>query len=119
MHNYLKLTVWQEARALVKQIYQASENFPSHEQFGLTNQLRRAAVSIAANIAEGAGYSSPKKFAQFLQVANGSAYEVETHLFLAFDLAYLNAAQPEPLRQAVTTIQKRLFRLIQSPPTQK
>jgi four helix bundle protein len=103
--NYIDLDVWKQARILSKEVYLVSSNFPSDEKFGLTSQIRRAAVSIPSNIAEGCGRNHPKDSIQFFNVARGSVYEVETQLYLAFDLGFieeidlktllLNLKQPE------------------------
>jgi len=85
-HHHLQ--AWQLSRRLVKDIYQITETFPRTEQFGLTTQLRRAAVSIPSNIAEGAARNSFKEFRRFLGIARGSLAEVETQLLLASDLGY-------------------------------
>ena len=73
MHNFRELKIWKESIAVAKQIYIVSAAFPSDEKFGLTSQIRRAAVSIPSNIAEGAGRASNKEFAQFLAISQGSA----------------------------------------------
>jgi four helix bundle protein len=84
-----ELLVWQEGMALARDVYGATENFPSHEVYGLTSQIRRAAVSIPSNIAEGAGRSGAREFFKFLSIARGSLCELETQLLLANDLGYL------------------------------
>lgn len=89
MADYRKLLVWQKSRVLVKQIYQHTKTFPSYETFGLVNQMRRAAVSILSNIAEGCGRQSDKEFIQFLHIAKGSLFEVESQLYVAMDLGYI------------------------------
>lgn len=84
-----ELDVWKETRGLVKEIYLATKNFPKEEQYGITNQIQRSAVSIPSNIAEGCGRNSPKDSLQFFYIARGSLYELETQLILSFDLTYL------------------------------
>lgn len=88
---HAKLEAWKEARRLVFEIYQLTKLFPRDELLGLTSQLRRAAVSILSNIAEGAGRSSVREFAQFLSVAIGSLSEVDAQLCIATDLGYLDS----------------------------
>ena len=90
--SYREIKVWQKAIELVVDIYSCTRDFPNEEMFGLTSQLRRAAVSIASNIAEGKGRRTDREFLQFLHHARGSVFEVETQLTIASRLAYL----PEP-----------------------
>lgn len=90
MHNFKELKIWQKGRLIVKEIYSFTKNYPKEEQFGLTNQIRRAAVSILSNIAEGSGISSSKDFARFLEIALSSAFELETQIILSNDLGFLN-----------------------------
>lgn len=87
--KYQKLLVWQEAMNLVVGVYRITERLPATERFGLCQQLRRAAVSIPSNIAEGAGRHSDKDFIRFLNIANGSLLEVETQLLIALQLQYI------------------------------
>jgi four helix bundle protein len=89
MRPHESLDVWKKAVDFVVATYKATEAFPKDERFGLTSQLRRAAVSIAANIAEGAGRKSPKEFAHFLSNSQGSASEVDTELLIARRLGYI------------------------------
>jgi four helix bundle protein len=89
MADFKRLQVWKAARTLTLQIYRESAAFPHHEQLGLTNQLRRAAVSIGANIAEGCARGGDREFARFLTMSIGSVAEVEFLLLLAIDLGYL------------------------------
>ena len=84
------LLVWQQAMVLVKSVYAVTTDFPKHEVFGLTSQMRRAAISVPSNIAEGAGRASKKEFLQFLPIARGSLNELDTQLLIAKDLGYLN-----------------------------
>ena len=88
--------VWQKAMELVVMCYEVSRGFPSAEQFGLTSQLRRAAVSIPANIAEGHGRKTTNAFLNHLSIANGSLMELETHLTIAERLGYVTSAGVEP-----------------------
>ena len=85
------LDAWKLSRELVKRVYLLTQTFPRLELFGLTIQMRRAAVSIPSNIAEGAARSGRREFAQFLNIARGSLSELETQLLIASDLAYINA----------------------------
>ncbi len=97
MHNYKELKVWQKAMDLVVEIYSLTRTFPKDELFGLTNQLRRAAVSIALNIAEGAGCESDVEFARFLDIALRSTYETVTALQIATRLKYSKQEITDPL----------------------
>jgi len=92
MRPHEKLDVWKKSIDFVVVLYKATEGFPKDEKFGLTSQLRRAAVSIPANIAEGAARRSDKEFAHFLSNSQGSASEVETELLIARRLAYVRRA---------------------------
>lgn len=112
MSDYKRLEVWQTSRALVRDIYEASRPFPQDELFGLTRQLRRAAASIPSNIAEGAGRGSRRDRRKFMLIARGSAFEVETQLFLAEDLRYLPPTQAEELRERTRRIARMLAGLI-------
>ena len=88
--EYSKLEVWIEARKLVNLLYDSSKLFPKEELFGLTNQMRRAAVSIPSNIAEGCGRQTSKDTINFLHILRGSFYELETQYYLAFDQKYID-----------------------------
>jgi four helix bundle protein len=89
--DHRKLVAWQEAVNLVKLVYRETASFPRDEIFGLTSQLRRSAVSIPANIAEGAGRNSSRELAQFLGIASGSRAELDTHLEIALQLGFIRA----------------------------
>ncbi len=90
IQNHKDLEVWKKSMDLVSNIYKITESFPSKELYGLTNQIRRAAVSIPSNIAEGAARNSKKEFIQFLYIALGSLSELETQIIIANRLEYLN-----------------------------
>jgi len=91
--SFKKLTVWKKAYQLVLTIYKHSQKFPPSELYGLTSQLRRAGVSILANIAEGSERQSKKEFLQFLSIARGSLAEVESYLILVKDLGYIHEGE--------------------------
>ncbi|MBO7610257.1 MAG: four helix bundle protein [Muribaculaceae bacterium] len=90
MRDFKKLQIWQKAHQLTLAIYKTSQNFPIDERFGLTSQLRRAAISIPSNIAEGCGRNTVGELAQFIQIAIGSSSEVEYQLLLAHDLGLIS-----------------------------
>jgi four helix bundle protein len=91
MTDYKDLIIWQKSRLLVRTVYILTRKLPKEELFGLTNQVRRAVVSIPSNIAEGFNRGSDKEFIHFLRIAKGSAAEVETQLILCVDLGYLDS----------------------------
>jgi four helix bundle protein len=91
---HYRLEAWKIAMALVKTVYNATRSFPREEIYGLTSQMRRAAVSVPSNLAEGAARTGQKEFAQFLNVASGSLIELETQSLIAVDLGYLEQGHP-------------------------
>ena len=97
IRSYRDLHIWQDSMNLVTEIYQVTKHFPKNEKFGLTSQIRRAAVSIPSNIAEGQARNSPKDFARFLSIAMGSLCEMETQLIIAQNLGFINANTIETL----------------------
>lgn len=109
--GYRELDVWRKAMVLVTQCYRATEGFPRSETYGLTGQLRRAAVSVPANIAEGQGRQHTTEFIQFLSIANGSLMELETHILIAVQLNYLEQSRADSLLQVSADISKMLSRL--------
>lgn len=113
MRPHEKLDVWKKAIEFVVAVYKATENFPGDERFGLTSQLRRAAVSIPANIAEGAGRKSSKEFAHFLSTSQGSASEVDTELLIAKRLGYLENSKYVELCGSLDEIGRMLTGLCQ------
>lgn len=112
MGNYKELDVWQMAMTLVEDVYKCTRTFPKEELFGLTSQVRRAAISIPSNIAEGASRAGPKEFLQFLHIARGSASELETQLLLAERLGYLPA--PDDVMATLISVKKLINGLIRS-----
>jgi len=112
MRTHEKLDVWKKAVEFVIEVYKATECFPKEERFGLTSQVRRAAVSVPTNIAEGAARRSSKEFAYFLSNAQGSASDAETELLIAHRLGYLSGAQFSALRSSHDDIGRMLGGLI-------
>ena len=108
VQHYRQLEVWQLAMDLAERCYQATKGFPKEELFGLTNQIRRSAVSIPANIAEGQGREHTKEFLNFLSISRGSLLELETHLMLSQRIGLLQ--QPE--LDSLLTMTDRLSRMI-------
>jgi len=114
MHRYKDLKAWEVAISIVKDIYEVTEKFPRHEQFGLTNQIRRAAVSIPSNIAEGAGKNTPRDFNRFLAIAMGSCNEVETQLIISKELGYIESQDFDQTEDKLKRVQNMLFNLQKS-----
>ncbi len=112
MQSFKDLTVWQKGHHLTIAIYGATRGFPSSELYGLTSQMRRAAASIGANIAEGCGRDAGPDFARFLQIAMGSASELEYHLLLARDLNLLSNEVHHRLAEDTTEVKRMLTSLI-------
>jgi four helix bundle protein len=117
--RFTNLIVWQKARALTKDIYEATKSGSFSKDYGLSNQIQRASVSIMSNIAEGFERNRPAEFHQFLSIAKGSCAEVRSQLFVAFDVGYLNqnqfnklTAQAEEVTRLIsdllTSLQKRI-----------
>jgi four helix bundle protein len=112
MQDFRNLEVWQKAHQLTLAIYQHTESFPSEEQYGLTSQLRRSGSSIPANLAEGCGRGSDADFARFVQMAIGSANEVDYHLLLARDLGYLSDEEYETCKERTNRVLRMLHGLL-------
>ncbi len=106
--EYNKLEVWMEARKLVNLLYDSSKLFPKEELFGLTNQMRRAAVSIPSNIAEGCGRQTSKETIHFLHISRGSLYELETQYYLALDQKYIDESTFSIVLAQIQTCKKLL-----------
>ncbi len=114
MQDFKNLLVWQKAHACVLLIYQLTKHFPDDERFGLTSQLRRSVVSIPANLAEGCGRGSDQDFARFVQIAMGSAAEVEYHLLLANDLKYIGLDESKSASTAIEEVKRMLASLLKT-----
>lgn len=112
IRGFQDLVVWQKAVALTVQIYQVTKDFPREELYGLTSQIRRAAVSIPSNIAEGQGRGSPSAFASHLDIAIGSASELETQLTIAERIGFLPHEQFAALLTELTAIIRMLYGLL-------
>ena len=105
---YNDLDVWKESRKLVKLIYELTKKFPKEEMYGLSNQIRRAAVSIPSNIAEGCGRNHSKDSIQFFYISRGSLFELETQLYLSFDQEYIDEKTLNLLIANTTSCKKLL-----------
>jgi four helix bundle protein len=112
MKSFRELQVWRKAHNMTMAVYEATRIFPSEERYGLTSQLRRSAASIPANIAEGCGRRSDGEMARFLQIARGSASEIEYHIFLARELRYLREDSFRQLTREADELQRMLTALI-------
>lgn len=113
MKNFKNLRVWEKSHDLTLKIYRATAEFPREELYGLTSQIRRASVSIPANIAEGCGRQSEAEFARFLRISLGSATELEYHLLLASDLNFLQNKNYANMESDLIEVKKMLVTLIQ------
>lgn len=109
--RYEDLIAWQQAYEIVIRIYQRTKSFPKEEQYGLTQQIRRAAVSVPSNIAEGFGRHSRPDYLRFLDMARGSAYELQTQMRIAHDLGYVNDSE---LMDKIEELERVLNGLIRS-----
>ncbi len=114
MHKFKELWVWQDAIDLTVMIYEITKKFPKEELFGLTNQMRRAAVSITSNIAEGAGRNSKKEFNNFLGIASGSNCELQTQIIIAKRLGYLTEQEQIKISKQLDAIGNMIFKLQKS-----
>ncbi|MFA6283436.1 MAG: four helix bundle protein [Desulfurivibrionaceae bacterium] len=112
MSNFHELLVWKKAHALAVHLYKISQSFPKEKLYGLTSQMRRACVSIPANIAEGCGRGSDADFARFLYIVMGSACELEYHLLLACELKFVERGRIDSAVEELAEIKKMLSGLI-------
>ncbi|MFI4883463.1 MAG: four helix bundle protein [Phycisphaerales bacterium JB064] len=114
IRSYRDLGAWQQARILVRMVYEGSLDFPPDERFGLTAQIRRAAVGVASNIAEGYGRGGHRDYGRFLRIARGSLFEVETQLILANDLGFVASQRFDTIMEQINTTAKPLAGLIRA-----
>jgi four helix bundle protein len=114
MFNYEKLETWQEAIAFADLVYSVTKSFPNDERFGLTNQMRRAAVSVSSNLAEGSSRNSWVDFARFVEIATGSAFEVVSHAFVARKQGFLSKDDFQTIYKASEKLGKMLSGLRRS-----
>jgi len=117
--SYRDLVVWQKAMDLVTEVYRVSKKFPKDELFGLTGQMRRAAVAVPSNIAEGYGKSSRKEYIYFLSNARGSLLELETQMLIASNLSYLKESEVDDLLSLVSQVGRIIHGLLSSLKTPK
>ena len=115
MNKFKELKVWQKSIQLVTNIYSATANFPKEEIYGIISQIRRCAVSIPSNIAEGAGRGTKKDFSHFLDIAKGSSFELETQLIISKELGFIDnnifvliLSELEEIQKMITGLQKSL-----------
>ena len=114
MHKLEDLRIWHKSIELCEEVYKATVNFPKEEKYGLTSQIRRSAVSVPSNIAEGAGRNSDGEFCQFLGISNGSSYELQTQLIVANRLKLIDDNTSNPLLKNIDVIQKMNYKLQES-----
>src|SRR5437879_6595859 len=114
MQSYKDLVVWQRSTQLVAEIYRLTKRFPREEMFGLTSQMRRAAVSIPANLAEGFARKHRLEYTQFVRIAYGSGAELETHLFLSEQLGFVTHAEVLKSQQLLDETMRMLNKMISS-----
>ena len=114
VQSYQDLNIWQRAMEIAREVYALTRQFPKEEMFGLTAQMRRAAASIPANIAEGWGRSGSREFQHFLNIAMGSLRELETHLLLSLRLDYLDPQTLQPILENTSILGKQMLTLKRS-----
>jgi four helix bundle protein len=114
LKNYRELLVWQKSYRLCIEVYKITRGFPKEEKFGLTSQIRRAAVSVPSNIAEGYGRKTTPEYIRALYVAYGSHCELETQMLLSGDLGYIQAEEMNRIQEGIAEIERMLKALIKS-----
>ena len=113
VRDFRKLKVWQRSMSVARHSYNVADSLPPHEKYGLANQIRRSAVSIPSNIAEGSGRDTPKEFMRFLRIAYGSACELETQLLIVRDIDEDAKGSVPAITREVEEIRRMMFALIQ------
>ena len=108
-HNFKELIVWQKSRVLVKNLFILTKKYPKDERYEIVSQMRRAAVSIPSNIAEGSGRNSNKDFRRFLDIAVSSAYELETQIIISSDLGYISEDEFNSITKDIYEVQKMIY----------
>jgi four helix bundle protein len=111
MHDIKKLKIWEKAIELAVNVYEVSSKFPTDERFGLISQTRRCAVSVPSNISEGAGRNTKGEFKQFLGIANGSSFELQTQLIIAEKLGFIDEITCEKILDHIDELQKMNYKL--------
>jgi four helix bundle protein len=114
LKNYRELKVWQRSYRLCLEIYKITKRFPNEERYGLTSQIRRAAVSVPSNIAEGYGRKTTPEYIRFLYIAYGSICELETQILLSGDLRYIETGKLEILQEGIGEVERMLKALTKS-----
>lgn len=114
MHNFKRLDTWNLAMKVAKTTYELTGEFPKSERYGMTSQIKRSAISIPSNIAEGAGRNNNGEFKHFLGIAAGSTYELETQLLLSEQFGFLSSERLQPVLVEIEILQKKLYNLIKS-----
>ena len=109
MRDFRKLEIWKRSHKAALLLYKVTQEFPTEEKYGLTNQIRRAGVSLPSNIAEGCGHESKKEFARYLQLAAASTSELQYQLILVHELFYLQEDQYEELANIIEELKKMIF----------
>lgn len=106
--SYTELNTWKESRALVRLIYELADHFPKEELYGISLQIKRSAISVPSNIAEGVGRQTPKDSIRFFYISRGSLYELETQLYLSFDLNFISEIELKSTLEQITIVNKLL-----------
>ncbi len=113
MHNFKELLIWQKGIKLATEVYKATTGFPKEEMYGISSQIKRCAVSVSSNIAEGAGRNSEKEFLHFLSISYGSLYELETQLIIAQNINFITTDKLESIVAQITELQKMIYKFQQ------